>query len=54
MKESVEFLLLRVEALEKENERLNKELMKLKMATLEVKLTDPAFFRPINHLKVKL
>jgi len=52
MKENQEFLLLRIEALEQENERLNKELRKVKDVAFKVRLSDPNFDKPLSDLEV--
>lgn len=40
-------------ALQDENQRLNEELSKLKKIILEIKLSDPIFFKPINEIEVE-
>lgn len=52
MKEQNTFLLLRIEALEKENERLNDELRKVKDIAFKVRLSDPNFDKPLSELEV--
>jgi len=52
MKENQEFLLLRIEALEQENERLNNELRKVKDVAFKVRLSDPNFDKPLSELEV--
>ncbi len=52
MKENQEFLLLRIEALEQENERLNNELRKVKDVAFKVRLSDPNFDKPLSDLEV--
>jgi len=52
MKENQEFLLLRIEALEQENERLNDELRKVKDIAFKVRLSDPNFDKPLSELEV--
>lgn len=52
MKDTNEFLTLRIEALEKEVERLNNELKKVKQTALEVKLSDPNFDKKISEIEV--
>lgn len=54
MQEQNNYLMLRIEALETENKRLNDELRKVKQTAFEVKLSDPNFDRPINEIKVNL
>jgi hypothetical protein len=46
MSETVNFLILQVEALKKENQRLNDELGKLKTAAFETRLSDSTFCNP--------
>jgi hypothetical protein len=46
MSETVDFLILQVEALKKENQRLNDELGKLKTAAFETRLSDSTFCNP--------
>jgi len=52
MKDTIEFMQLRIEALLKENERLNNELRKVKNLALKVKLSDPNFDKPISEIEV--
>lgn len=52
MKENQEYLLLRIEALERENERLNNELRKVKEVAFKVQLSDPNFDKPLSELEV--
>jgi len=47
-----EFLLQRIEALEKENKRLNKELRKVKERSLKIRLSDPNFDKPLSEMNV--
>ena len=52
--ENEKFLKLRVEALEKEVERLNTEIKYAQYAVSKIELTDPNFDRPISEiLKMK-
>lgn len=46
-----DFLLQRIEALEKENKRLNKELRKVKERSLKIRLSDPNFDKPLSDIK---
>jgi len=46
MSETINFLILQVEALKKENQRLNDELGKLKTAAFETRLSDSTFCNP--------
>ena len=52
MKENQEFLLLRIEALEQENQRLNNEIRKVKDVAFKVRLSDPNFDKPLSELEV--
>jgi len=52
MKEQNNFLLQRIEALEKENQRLNDELRKVKDCAFKVQLSDPNFDRPLSEIIV--
>ena len=47
-----QFLLQRIEALEKENLRLNKELIKIKDVALKVRLSDPDFDKKLSELTI--
>lgn len=51
--QQVQFLLLRVEALLIENERLNNELRKVKDVAFKVRLSDPNFDKPLNEINVE-
>ncbi len=46
-----DFLLQRIDALEKENKRLNKELRKVKERAVKIRLTDPNFDRPLSEIE---
>jgi hypothetical protein len=46
-----EFLLQRIEALRKENERLNFELIKVKELSLKIRLSDPIFNKPLSEIE---
>jgi len=46
-----DFLQQRIDALEKENKRLNKELRKVKERAVKIRLTDPNFYRPLNEIE---
>jgi len=48
-----DFLMLRIKALQAENERLNNELRKVKNTALEVRLSDPNFDKPIAEINVE-
>ena len=46
-----DFLMQRIDALEKENKRLNKELKKVKERSLKIRLTDPNFDKPLSEIE---
>ena len=48
-----DFLLQRIEALEKENKRLNKELRKIKERSLKIRLSDPNFDKPLSEIETE-
>lgn len=52
MEQQQQFLLQRIEALEKENLRLNNELLKVKDVALKVRLSDPNFDKPLKDIEV--
>lgn len=52
MEQQQQFLLQRIEALEKENLRLNNELKKVKEVAFKVRLSDPNFDKPIKDIEV--
>ena len=51
MKEQNQFLTHRIEALEKENQRLNDELRKVKKMALKLTLSDPNFDKPLSEIE---
>ena len=51
MKEQNQYLTLRIEALEKENQRLNDELRKVKKMALKLTLSDPNFDKPLSEIE---
>lgn len=51
MKEQNQYLTLRIEALEKENKRLNEELRKVKKMALKLTLSDPNFDKPLSEIE---
>ena len=51
MKEQNQYLTLRIEALEKENKRLNEELRKVKRMALKLTLSDPNFDKPLSEIE---
>ena len=53
MNETIEFQKLQIEALHKENKRLNDELRKVKEVAFKVRLSDPIFDRPLSELEVE-
>ena len=53
MNETIEFQKAQIEALHKENKRLNDELRKVKEVAFKVRLSDPAFDRPLSDLNVE-
>jgi len=46
-----QFQALRIEALEKEIDRLNDELLTVKQYAYKARLTDPAFYKPISQIE---
>jgi hypothetical protein len=40
-----------IEALQKENKRLNKELKKVKERSLKIRLSDPNFDKPLSEIE---
>jgi len=52
MKEQNIYLMQRIEALERENLRLNNELKKVKEVAFEVRLSDPNFDKPLKDIEV--
>jgi cell division protein FtsB len=52
MKDQQDYLLQRIEALEKENKRLNDELRKVKKLAFKVQLSDPNFDKPLSEINV--
>ena len=51
MKEQNQFLTQRIEALEKENQRLNDELRKIKNCAFKARLSDPNFDKPLSEIE---
>ena len=51
MKEQNQFLILRIEALEIENKRLNNELRKVKDCAFKVRLSDPKLDKPLSEIE---
>ena len=53
MSETMQFQKAQIEALQKENKRLNDELRKVKEVAFKVRLSDPIFDRPLSELEVE-
>ena len=53
MNDMIQFQKAQIEALQKENIRLNDELRKVKEVAFKVRLSDPAFDRPLSELNVE-
>ena len=53
MNDMIQFQKAQIEALQKENKRLNDELRKVKEVAFKVRLSDPAFDRPLSELEVE-
>ena len=53
MNDMIQFQKAQIEALQKENIRLNDELRKVKEVAFKVRLSDPAFDRPLSELEVE-
>lgn len=53
MNETIEFQKAQIEALHKENRRLNDELRKVEEVAFKVRLSDPIFDRPLSELEVE-
>ena len=53
MNETMQFQKAQIEALQKEIKRLNDELRKVKEVAFKVRLSDPAFDRPLSELEVE-
>ena len=52
MKDQLNFLMQRIDALETENKRLNDEIRKAKATAFEMRLSDPAFDKPLADIEV--
>ena len=48
----MQFQKAQIEALQKENRRLNDELRKVKEVAFKVRLSDPAFDRPLTVFEI--
>ena len=53
MNDMIQFQKAQIEALQKENTRLNDELRKVKEVAFKVRLSDPAFDIPLSDLNVE-
>ena len=53
MNETIEFQKAQIEALQKENRRLNDELRKVKGLALKLRCYDPIFDRRLSELEVE-
>ena len=53
MNETMEFQKAQIEALQKENRRLNDELRKVKEVAFKVRLSDPIFDKKLSELEVE-
>lgn len=53
MNDMIQFQKAQIEALQKENRRLNDELRKVKEVAFKVRLSDPIFDRPLSELEVE-
>ena len=53
MNETIEFQKAQIEALQKENIRLNDELRKVKEVAFKVRLSDPIFDKKLSDLNVE-
>ena len=53
MNDMIQFQKAQIEALQKENRRLNDELRNVKEVAFKVRLSDPAFDRPLSELEVE-
>ena len=52
MNETIEFQKAQIEALQKENRRLNDELRKVKEVAFKVRLSDPIFDKKLSEIEV--
>ena len=53
MSETMQFQKAQIEALQKENRRLNDELRKVKEVAFKVRLSDPIFDKKLSELEVE-
>ena len=53
MNDRLNFQEAQIEALQKENERLNEELIKFKNLAFKVRLSDPIFDKPLSEINVE-
>lgn len=52
MNDQLDFLMQRIAALETENKRLNDEIRKVKNTAFLIRLSDPAFDKPLADLEI--
>ena len=52
MNDRLNFQEAQIEALQKENKRLNDELIKFKNLAFKVRLSDPIFDKPLSNINV--
>ena len=53
MNDMIQFQKAQIEALQKENKRLNDELIKFKNLAFKVRLSDPIFNKPLSEINVE-
>lgn len=53
MSANEEFYTARIEALERENKRLNDELRSVKEMAFKIRLTDPNFDKPLSEIETE-
>ena len=53
MNDRLNFQEAQIEALQKENKRLNEELIKFKNLAFKVRLSDPIFDKPLSEINVE-
>ena len=53
MNDRLNFQEAQIEALQKENKRLNDELIKFKNLAFKVRLSDPIFDKPLSEINVE-
>jgi len=52
MNDLIELQKFQIEALQKENERLNNELRRIKELAFKIRLSDPNFDKPLSEIEV--